>query len=391
MKTNVENPASPSLSGLTLAAVLMGSVVAAPALAKDLRYAVGLPESSYNFDAAVAFSEELAETTDLDVKVFGMSLLSLNEIPGGIRDGLADLGYTILPYFPAEFSELNLPGNLSMLATTGTMAKYPGPAMIGASMEYVMLNCADCQTQLKGLNTVYLSGGAAVEYGLICNTPVRSVDDIAGKKVRTGTPDMGRFVEFYGGTQVALSGNEIYDALSTGNVDCSTNSPENLTGLRYIEVVDSITHMLPGSMFTGLGTANMNRDTWAGLTEDERRAVMEAGGRLALVAWEILKQRNVAGLEAMEEQGKDVFQITDEDRAKITAFAEQDFDTVVAQFTDDYGLANVGDKANTIRDLVEKWKGLTNEVESADDLAAFSDLYVQEIYSKIDTSTYGLD
>ncbi|MBV0911068.1 C4-dicarboxylate TRAP transporter substrate-binding protein [Anianabacter salinae] len=390
MKIKVGNPAFSSLSRLALAAAAMGSIVAAPATAKELRYAVGLPESSYNYDAAVAFSEELAETTDLDVKVFGMSLLSLNEIPGGIRDGLADLGYTLFPYFPAEFSELNLPANLSMLATSGTPATHAGPAMIGASMEYIMLNCEDCQTQLKSLNTVYLSGGAAVDYGLVCNTPVRTIEDIAGKRVRTGTPDMGRFVEFYGGTQVALSGNEIYDALSTGNVDCSTNSPENLTGLRYIEVVDSITHLMPGSMFSGLGTANINRDTWAGLTEDERRAVMEAGGRLALTAWQILKERNEAGLEAMKAEGKDVFLVSDADQAKITAFAEQDFATVVAQFTEQYGLNDVEAKAETIRELVEKWKGLTNEVEGTD-IQAFSDLYVQEIYSKIDTSEYGLN
>ncbi|SPJ25405.1 C4-dicarboxylate TRAP transporter substrate-binding protein [Palleronia abyssalis] len=377
-------------SGLALAGMVLGAVAAGPVVAKDLRYAVGLPESSYNFDAAVAFSEELAETTDLDVKVFGMSLLGLNEIPGGIRDGLADIGYTLFPYFPAEFSELNLPANLSMLATSGTPAQNAGPAMIGASMEYIMLNCPDCQEQLKSLNTVYLSGGAAVDYGLVCNTPVRSIEDIAGKRVRTGTPDMGRFIEYYGGTQVALSGNEIYDALSTGNVDCSTNSPENLTGLRYIEVVDSITHLMPGSMFSGLGTANMNRDTWAGLTEDERRAVMEAGGRLALNAWEILKERNEAGLAAMEDEGKEVIQISEDDKAKITAFVEQDYPVVTAQFAEQYGLENVEAKAEMIKGLVEKWKGLTNEVDGAD-IQAFSDLYVQEIYSKIDTSTYGLE
>ncbi|MEC7762026.1 MAG: C4-dicarboxylate TRAP transporter substrate-binding protein [Pseudomonadota bacterium] len=381
------------LSRFTTAAaagLALGALATTGAQAQTLRHAVGLPESSYNYDAAMAFADELAATSDIDVKVFAMSLLSLNEIPGGVRDGLADIGFTLFPYFPAEFSELNLPANLSLLATSGTEAKWPGPAMIGASMEYIMLECDDCKAQMKGLNGVYLNGGAAVEYGLVCNKPVETIADIQGLKVRTGAADVGRFIEYFGGTRVALSGNEIYDALSTGNVDCSANQGENLTGLRYIEVADHFTDMMPGSMFAGIANAIMNRDTWASLSEEQRRAVLNAAAMQPVVSWMIVKERNVEGIQAFRDAGKNVYEVSESDQALIAEFIAQDIDVVRAEFKDQYGLENVDEKIETIIALIEKWKGLTNQIEEMEE-EAFTQLYIDEIMSKIDVATYGIE
>ncbi|MFN3642600.1 MAG: TRAP transporter substrate-binding protein DctP [Gemmobacter sp.] len=377
------------LGRLSMAGVVAGAIATAAADAQTLRYAVGLPESNYNYDAAVFFADELREKAGLNVSVFALSLLSLNEIPGGVRDGLADFGLTLFPYFPAEYSEVNLPANLAMLATSGSPARHPGPAMIGASIEYILLNCPDCLAQMKQRNAVFISGGAAVEYGLVCSTPVPTLAALRGKTVRTGTADHGRFVEHFGGTQIAMSGNEIYDALNSGNIDCSANTPENLISLRYVEIADSFTHLMPGSMFAGIGSANMNRDSWARLTQDQRRAVLTAGARMSMKAWTENRRRNLAGLEAMEAAGKPVYQVSAEDRAAIDAFVEKDIGTVAGIFTNTYGVRNVDEKVEIIRGLVEKWKGLTNAVEA--DIDALADLYIEHVYSKVDVATYGLD
>ena len=128
---------SSRLSGTLLAGMIAGASMMTAAGAQDMRFAVGLPESNYNYDASVYFANKVAENSDMRVRVFALSLLNLSEIPGGIRDGLADFGYSLLPYFPAEFSELNLPANLSWIAATNPDARWPGPAMIGATTESV--------------------------------------------------------------------------------------------------------------------------------------------------------------------------------------------------------------------------------------------------------------
>lgn len=373
------------------AALLMAGVSVATlsaASARELRFAVGLPEGNYNFAGALDFAETIDATTDVTVRPFTMALLSLGEIPGGLRDGLADIGYVLFPYFPAEFSEANLVADLALLSTSGTEALYPGPAMVGASIEYIMLNCPECQNQFRRMNMVYLNGGTTTDYGLVCNTPVPTLADIRGKRIRTGATDQARFVEYFGGTNVALGGNEIYDALNTGNVDCSTNAPENLVSLRYIEIADYFTHQMPGSMFAGQSTASMNRDTWIGLDEDQRRAFLNAAARLSVVGWNNITERNASGLQAFIDAGKTVFEPSEEDLAAFNAFVEQDIEVVRARYVREYGLSNVDEKIELISDLIEKWKGLTNEV--GPDIDALTQLYIDEIYSKVDVATYGI-
>lgn len=375
--------------GIAFAGLAAGALSATAADAQNLRYAIGLPDTNYNHVGAVAFAEELRENAGLNVTIYPLSLLNLNEVPGGVRDGLTDFGYTLFPYFPAEFAEVNLPANLANLVISGTPADHPGAAMIAASTEYIMLHCPDCQEQMRQRNHVYIGGSAAVDYGLVCSTPVRTLDDLNGKTVRTGTADHARFVEYFGAVAISMSGNEIYDALNTGNIDCSANTPENLVSLRYIEIADSFTNSMPGGMFAGIGPANVNRDTWARLTEDERRAVLNAAGTLALTGWMEIEMRNAGALEAFAATGRPVFEVSDADRARIDEFIAQDTAAIAASFTNLYGLQNVDEKIALISELVEKWKGLTNGIER--DVAALNAVFIEHIYDKVDVSTYGID
>jgi TRAP-type C4-dicarboxylate transport system substrate-binding protein len=376
--------------GAMLAGAIVGAGMAASASAQEMRFAVGLPESSYNYDAAVYFAEKVAANSTMTVRVFALSLLRLNEIPGGIRDGLTDFGYSLLPYFPAEFSEVNLPANLSWLAATNPDARWPGAAMIGATTEYVMLNCPDCVRQLNAFNTVYLAGGAAVDYGLACNRPVPSLDAMAGLRIRTGAADLARFVEHFGGSNVSISGNEIYDALGTRNIACAGVPPETMVSLRLMEVADHFSAMMPGNMFSGVGMANMNRDRWISLSPEQRQVVMRAAGATGLYAWSIQSILNNEVLDAFAAAGNTVLHLSDDDKARIAAFAQADLAVVREQFATLYRVPNVDEKIALVSGLIEKWVGLTNQVQDRD-VDALAALMEQEIYSKVDVGSYGIN
>jgi TRAP-type C4-dicarboxylate transport system substrate-binding protein len=377
------------VNGTLLAGVIVGASMMTAAIAQEMRFAVGLPESNYNYDAAVFFADRVAENSDMTVKVFALSLLNLGEIPGGVRDGLADFGYSLLPYFPAEFSELNLPANLSWIAATNPDARWPGAAMIGATTEYVMLNCPDCLNQMNAFNTVFLGSGAAVDYGMACNRPVRSLDEMSGLRIRTGAADLARFVEYFGGSNVSMSGNEIYDALATRNIDCAGVPPETMTSLRLMEVADHFTAMMPGNMFTGIGVANMNRDRWMSLTPAQREVVMRAAGATSFYAWTIQSIRNDLVLEEFTAAGKTVLRLSEDDRARIAAFAKEDLANVRDQFGRAFRVQNVDEKIALVSSLIEKWVGLTNQVEDRD-VEAFAALLETEVLSRIDVNTYGV-
>ncbi|MFD2858273.1 hypothetical protein ACFSZS_30840 [Seohaeicola zhoushanensis] len=209
-----------------LTAATLAATVALPgaASAKDLRIALGLPDIYAAYEPLVAFGKTLETELQLPAKVYAMSLLTLAETAGGVRDGLTDIGFVVFPYHPVEFSEVNLPANLSMLATVGAPNANPGAAMAGAMMEYTLLNCPDCLTQMKANNQVYLSGTSTPPYRLLCSKPIVTADNVTGARLRAGAANYARWTDALGGSAVTVPGNETYDAMSQGVVDC-TMSP----------------------------------------------------------------------------------------------------------------------------------------------------------------------
>ena len=137
-----------SLIGAGLAAAVLGLSVAgfaaSDASAKTLKAAIGLATSSAQYYAFEKFAEYVEKNSDLKIKLFSMSLLNLKETPPGVRDGIADMGFVLPPYYPAEYAENNLVSNLSMLSTTGTQVESPGAAMAGATSEYTYFQCPEC-------------------------------------------------------------------------------------------------------------------------------------------------------------------------------------------------------------------------------------------------------
>ncbi len=374
-------------AGAALAVALLG---ATSAQAADLRIALGLPEVYAAYEPLVAFAETLGSTAGLEGKVYPMSLLTLAETAGGVRDGLADVGFVVFPYHPVEFSEVNLAANLSMLATTGTQVPMPGAAAAGASMEYTLLNCPDCLEQMKANNQVYIAGASTTPYRLLCTKPIASAEDVTGGKFRAGAANYARWAEALGGSSVSVPGNETYDAMSQGVVDCTMSPLGDLIGGQYVDVSTHVTLNAPGGTFPGLGAANFNRDVWLDLDEAQRAAVLQAGATLAASAVFAYADDDAEGLAAAKAKGIEILDGDDSLKAATAGFVEDDLATIAEQFRDKFKLADVDAKIETFSALMEKWKGLTAEIGEGD-AEALAELYWTEVLSKVDPKTYAMD
>ena len=379
------------ISRIVKGALMAMSVSIAPAYAQDLRIALGYTDTYAMYQPLENFAATLKEKAGLAARVYPMSLLTLAETGGGVSDGLADVGFVVFPYHAAEFSEMNLPANLSLLATTGKVSRMPGAAMAGATMEYALLNCDDCQDQMRDNNQVYLAGASTPPYQLLCNTPLHTVDHIKGSRLRAGAGNWSRWAEAMGATPISMPGNDIYDAVNQKLVHCTMNAVGDLVGLRYIDIVSDVTLGAPGGVFSGLGAANFNRDTWAGFTDEQRAVIIEASARLAAESVIGYEEDNEEGFEAAKTTGRVRFHEVDADVvAKGEAFVESDLATIAEQFSTGFQVANVEQKIATFRELLEKWKTLTMELgtKDADRLA---ELYWSEIFSKLDPASYGMN
>lgn len=381
-----------TLAGIGPASLVLGAMFAASgttdAQARDLRIAIGLPETYQAHKPLVKFAESLEEL-GLKGRVFPMSLLKLSETPAGVRDGIADVGFVASPYHPAEFSEMNLAANLSMLATSGEPMELPGAVMAGAMMEYILLECTDCQAQMGAMNQVYISGTSSSPFGMICNTPIESTDDIRGKKFRVGAQNHGRWVESFGGVQISATGNEMYELLGNGGAQCTINAVSDLLGSRLVEVSNTLVVGVPGATFSGLATNNFNADVWKGLTTEQRRGILDRSARLAAEIIFVYYHQDKENMIVAEKAGHKI-SISPPQMVEATqAFVKNDIDTVKKQFTEQYAVPNAVEKVDRMIVLIDKWKELVASVGTDED--ALADLYLNEILSKVDAETYGMN
>ena len=369
--------------------VLALSTMPMTAAAEQLTWASGWPPGSPIAESLERATEMVASETNMTAKHFPLSLLNFNEMVGGVRDGIVDIGYVFTPYFPAELSDTNLAADLSMLATTGTETDVPGLVMSGALLEYVMLDCVDCREEFTAQNMVYLAGGASSEFATVCDRPVESAEDMQGLKIRVGQPNFGRLVEELGAVKVAISGNEIYEALASNSIDCTMIALPELISLRILEVVEAVTLGAPGGVFAGVSSATMGRDVWSSLTIEQREAFFKIGAQLTADIAVGYVQNEARATEEAKAAGVEFMEAAPELVAATEDFVERDIETISEQYAESYGVSDVEAKIERMTALIEKWKGLTEGY--GDDVDAFAQLLQDEVYSNVDPETYGLN
>ncbi len=259
--------------------------------------------------------------------------------------------------------------------------------MAGAMSEYIF-NCPECLAEYKKQNQVYLGTGSSPTYIMLCTKEVRTLEDLKGKKYRSGAANFGRWAEHFGGVKVSIPGNDIYEAMGQGVVDCAMLSATELTNLSLFDITKFVTRRIPGGVFAGIATNNFNVDVWQGLSTKERQVVLRASAKMqADLTWKYYSEAQ-KNLDASPGKGIEVIEPTAEIMAESDKFVKGDLAVIEKQFTTDYGVSNAAAKIEQVTKLVEKWKTLTADI--ADDPKALEKLYWDEVFSKIDAATFGM-
>lgn len=379
------------LATITLApALLSGLMLSTTASAETISHATGYPPNSIGSKAADAYADALKEISggDLTAKIYAGSLLSFSETAPGVRDGMADSGFVLLSYYPAEFPTSNLVAEMSMAVNLEDVeASHSGLAYLGALSEFVFKNCPECVEEFAAQNQVFTGGSASSSYMLLCNQPVATLEDVKGKRIRSAGPQWARWAETVGATPVTMSVSESYEALSQGVLDCSISSSVDLDIFKLREVVTDITPAVPGGVYGGTAVNNVNLDVWKGLSEQDRKDVLKATAVLgAVISWDY-QVGAVRELEGADEAGIAVHETGPELRKVTDEFIRNDMANIASNYQKRHGLENAQEMADTFRDLLEKWVDLVEDVDNVDDLA---DLYWNELYSKVDVSSFAL-
>jgi TRAP-type C4-dicarboxylate transport system substrate-binding protein len=303
---------------------------------------------------------------------------------------MADIGYLLSAYFPSEYSHTNLLAEAAMqLQLFGDEIEgKEGTAYIGALAEYIFFQCEDCNDEFQAQNQVFTGIASSSNYMLNCSEPVTTIEDLEGKRLRLSGSQWSRWAQRFDASPVTLSGNETFEALDQGVVDCAVISAPDLENLGIIEATTDITVDVPGGVFAGAPITNTNRDTWQSLTDKQREAMLHAGAYIsAEIPW-VYHQREAAVLErARDELGINIHTASKELQEATRDFVLEDVEGIARFYEKSYGVENGAEMLKEFRPVLEKWVGLVKDIETKEELG---ELYWQEVFSKVDPSSHGM-
>ncbi len=362
---------------LSPAALAAAIVVSAPlAQADTIRATSGFgPSHPIAMHIYPEISTRLEEFTggEWDLRDTPAGLVAPNDMSSGLRDGVTEFGTLLMPYFPAEFPEAALPSELSILGSNNLVVS-------AAVTEYVA-TCAECQAEYTGGGKVYLGSDASPPYNLLTVTPVRSVSDMQGLRIRTGAPLYARLVDEMGGEATQISSSELFESLSQGVINGTFSGDHEIIANRLGDVIKYVTEMEEG-MFNGAAPATAGSMLWMRMSPEERQALAKAS-QYGLVKG--LYGFNEDAAKAREIDSIEFIPLDDTLLAAKESYNETHM-AQAAEILTERGVTDAQAKIDRYTALIEKWEGLITPDMSYEDLA---ELRYEEIFAKIDLGSYG--
>jgi TRAP-type C4-dicarboxylate transport system substrate-binding protein len=367
------------LTGGALAAALGWAASVVPqAAAQELVYGSWPPASDYLNSHAlpVAFKQIEAETKG----AIRWKLIAGGQIADGkttfsaVKDGLMQAGLGIPTYVPNL-----LPSNAMLYSTV-----IPGDDVVaatGAGTEALLLNCPSCLEEYKKLNAIPLSPYSGAASVFMCTRPIRTVDELKGKRIRA----VGAAVELVnlaGGTPVAATLTEAVSLLQRGGIDCVYGVPEWLKTYAFGDFAKHVVDY-PLGVLSPVVAFMISRDAFHKLTPEQKVVHLRAAARITAV-------HSIGNfIVRNEESYKEV--ITAKGVQKVTV--GKDFDALMARYkagerernvkvARGFGVAEPEAILDAYAKATEKWQKLSKDIGRDPD--KFTDALWREVYSKLD-------
>lgn len=305
----------------TLTAGLAGLLLAGSALAADVTLKLGHLANEENtwHKASVKFGEELKALTDgrIEVEVYPNESLGKEiDLINGMQLGTADMTITgeSLQNWAPMAALLAIPYAYKSLEHMDEVAGGP----IGDKVEAQIIEKA----QVRPI--AYFARGPR---NLTSNREIKSPDDLNGLKLRV--PNVPLFVDVWktlGAQPTPMAFSEVFTSLQNGTIDGQENPLALIKSANFNEVqkfVNKTEHVRSWIYLT------ISEITWAKLSEEDQKAVMEAASRAQAYERELFTADEVKLAEDLQAAGM-TFVDVDAD-----AFAAKARDAVLSNVSDE--------------------------------------------------------
>ena len=366
-----------------LAAASLAAVALSAADAKDLRLASGAPPVHPAADPLYkSFAEFLPEETNggLTGTLIGPEVVNIIQVKQALQSSLAEVGNLLPLFVPGDLPNTALTGDLAFLATN--------PHAMGAAMTEYVVTCDECQAEFKKLGGVFMGAGSSDVYVLLTTKPVRSLADLKGLRLRSGGAPYARWADAVGAAPAQVPVSDQFEQISQGVLDGTMGSISDLLSYRLIDVAKYVIDLPLGTYHT---TSNFTvaSGAWAEMTPDVRAGLARAANRASALFtenWGYERPENVR--KQAVEAGLEIIPATQEMIDATNEFRKNDINAAIEVATSQLGVTDAEAKIARFRELVDKWTAIVAELDG--DVAKITAKVQEEVWDKVDYSTYGL-
>jgi TRAP-type C4-dicarboxylate transport system substrate-binding protein len=337
------------------------------------------PTHVHAVHAFPAFAEALERETDgaYTARDFPSGLVAPNEAISALQDGIIEMGSIAMVYFPADFIESGLPGELAFLGSSPR-------AMANATLEY-LITCEPCLNEFASLGIVPLSGGSTTSYQILSLSPIATLEDFEGLRIRIAGAVYGRWAEFMGGQSVQMPSTEIFEALNQRTVDAVFGSFTEIQNQQIQDVIGNATRVNFG-VFNGFTLVNLRQEFWSALDADTKEAFLDAALYAQVAGTQGWLEADESALSLARENNINLLEPGQDVSERMVAFRAEH----LARLPTDLAVRGIEDAAAKIDRfvaLVDKWTAILDGAELT--TAEHVGLLRSEIWSNVDLATFG--
>jgi TRAP-type C4-dicarboxylate transport system substrate-binding protein len=257
-----------TLALLLLALVAAGTAAPAPVTAQAKTVVWNFPHISaptyYHTVNYTAFTDKVREKSGgrMDIRFHAASSLYPGpELIPAVLDGRAEIGPVLASYLTDVLLEM---GPLELPFMTYSMEEHKKAAFALRSFYTEML-------AKKGLKLIAMSTWPSQQ--VFSTTPIRTVADWKGKKIRVYGADSANLTRALGGAPVNIAFGEVYTALEKRTVDGAMTSATNAEPMKFFEVAKFLDYWyLTGAAQEWIVA---NQKAWDALPKDLQQAVLD--------------------------------------------------------------------------------------------------------------------
>lgn len=331
------------------------------------------PESRHTI-AVQQFADDVSERTDGSVDFdfyYQDALVSPPEVAEALQAGTVDLSFTMMALSPDIFT---IDSWIARAASTGDSSPDAGTLQKAAAILDWAANDEDYIQELEDNGVYPLVPRLLVfdTYGLYCDSPVTSLDDASGQRVRVGGNAWSEEARALDMVPVSLPSTETYTSLQQGVIDCFMGGLDDVDNLGLADLGGHYT----ATGITGYDSISIlvSDQTWEQLSDDQQQAMQEEAGTYLENVYAGHRESVFDFIEEIEASG-DVSMHTPD--ADLTQAIEDYQDEALANLTDIAPEA-VSDPQETLDNYtanLDDWMEVTESVGHSREDASWADFY----------------